>query len=139
MNKLLLLLFSLMLSFNSYGVWKIIGSGVSGDQYYIDNHRYTANDYKVVYSVAIDSSNPIKNRYMSMTKIIQGDCGEGQTKDLKVTLYKQPMKWIDGSMKLVGEGVSQSISNKWYYPSRGDLYLHMLNRVCNYVYANKYN
>ena len=113
--------------------------GVSGDEYYLDEPRFKAYDYNVFYQVAINSSKPSKNGYMSMTKYIQGDCGEDRTKDLGLFLYKKPMRWVDGSMRHVGEGVRQSISDKWHYPSRGNLYLHILNRVCHFVYANKYN
>ncbi|SVC22094.1 uncharacterized protein METZ01_LOCUS274948, partial [marine metagenome] len=36
MKKLLILLFSLMLSFNSYGEWMKVTENVDDDSYYID-------------------------------------------------------------------------------------------------------
>jgi hypothetical protein len=36
MKKLLVLLFSIIISFNSYGEWKYITSNTLGDYYYVD-------------------------------------------------------------------------------------------------------
>ena len=36
MKKLLILLFSILISFNSYGEWEEVAEGMNGDIYYLD-------------------------------------------------------------------------------------------------------
>ena len=126
MKKLTILLFSVLISFSSYGEWIGLSSSKSGTQYYIDNSRIKEHNGYVYWW---DLGNYLKlDKHGDMSAIMyqQGDCEISRVKHLTAFFYKLPM----------GEGgvVKQEITNKeWIYPppkSRGE---YFLNYASNYV------
>jgi hypothetical protein len=92
MKKLLLLLFSLMLSFSSYGEWSFIGEDDDGESsYYIDLETLRKIDGYVYYWNLVDFDMPDEFGNMSGVTYAQGDCGITRAKILTAVSYKKPM------------------------------------------------
>ena len=125
MKRLLILLFSILISFNSYGEWEEIAKGSSGSTFYIDSD--TIKEYKgdVYYWDLTDFLKPNNLGEMSIKEYHQGDCGMNRYKTLSQIWYKQPM----------GRGSSESYNppDEWSYPSPRTPGLIILNYVCDYV------
>jgi hypothetical protein len=91
MKKLLILLFSLLISFNSYGEWEKLGKNVSGDTFYIDTDTIKEHNGYVYWWVLNDYLKPNEYGDMSGKTYVQGDCGVNRYKWLSIIYYKQPM------------------------------------------------
>ena len=127
MKKLLLLLFSLILSFNSYGEWTKTNEGLDGGSYYIDFQTVNKldNGYVVFWSMAdVDVNN---NGNMSSKIYFQGDCNLSRMKILSMIQYKEPMG--------LGESQSESESEVelagWEYLPPDSIGLDILETVCS--------
>ena len=125
MKKLLILLFSILISFNSYGEWKELGKDVDGDTYYIDTDTIKEHKEYVYYWVLSDYLKPLGGRYMSSKVYYQGDCGVNRLKYLSVIFYEQPMGG--------GSGETNNPPDEWKYPSPDSIVGGMLKYVCDYV------
>jgi len=125
MKKLLVLLFSILISFNSYGDWKYIHDNVDGDSQFIDMDRIKENGGYVYYWALIDYLKPTEYGHMSTKMYVQGDCGVHRIKYLSFTHSKQPM----------GEGgeTNNPPNPEWIYPSPGGGASYKLDSVCDYV------
>ena len=91
MKKLLVLLFSLLLSFNSYGEWAWTTVDVNGDKHYIDvnNIEEDTNGY-LYYWEMINYTNPT-DKHLSIATYRVADCDLYRTKDLTFNGYTQEM------------------------------------------------
>lgn len=90
MKKLLLLLFSLLLSFNSYADWTYVGEDSSSDIIFMDLD--TVKDSNgFVYWWYLAEYNELNNGYMSQKVYIQGDCGIPRIKTLSNYFYNKAM------------------------------------------------
>ena len=121
MKKILTLLFSLLISFNTYGEWKEYSKGGYVDTSSIKFH----NDY-VYYWRMDDYDEPDKWGDMSSQIYSQGDCNLNRIKTLSYVFYKEGM----------GQGLSEqedSVVKDWKYPAPGTYSNEALNYVCNYV------
>tara|TARA_B100000787_G_scaffold78884_1_gene58061 strand:+ start:28 stop:396 length:369 start_codon:yes stop_codon:yes gene_type:complete len=121
MKKLLALLFSILVSFNSYGEWKEYSIGGYVETSSIKLH----NDY-VYYWRMDDYGEPDKWGDMSSQAYSQGDCNLNRIKTLSYVFYKEGM----------GQGLSEqeeSVVKDWKYPAPGTYSSQALNYVCNYV------
>ena len=127
MKKLLLLLFSLILSFNSYGEWTKTSEDIDGASFYIDFETVNKldNGYVVFWMMADVDLN--KDGYMSSKTYWQGDCNLSRMKALSLIQYKEPM----------GLGESQSASESevelagWEYLPPDSIGLDILETVCS--------
>ena len=91
MKKLRILLFSLLISFNSYGEWKEIITSTKGDTYYIDKDSiYESNGYYYYWELD-DMKNALSNGSMSAKLLVQVDCGLKRYGTLTYVYYKQQM------------------------------------------------
>ncbi len=130
MKKLLTLLFSILISFNSYGEWikvtKSISGSAKGDTYYVDIDTIKENDGYVYFWVLQDKLKPDKWGDMSVKALIQGDCRLNRDKTLSYIFYKQPMG--------EGENETSTPSNpEWGYSKPNSVGEMGLNYVCDYV------
>ena len=130
MKKLLLLLFSILISFNSYGEWTKVNMDVVFDSYYIDFATVKKIDGYVVWWEMRDKVEPDVEGYMSVMGYFKGDCESTRTKFLSVLAY-------EGSM---GEGDSLDISGGifsleemlgWRYPPPTSVDYDNLDIVCS--------
>lgn len=91
MKKLLLLLFSLIFSFNSYGQWVWTTIDVNADKHYIDvNNIEVDTDGYFYYWEMINYTNPT-DKYLSIATYRVADCDLYRTKDLTFNGYTQEM------------------------------------------------
>ena len=125
MKKLLILLFSLLISFNSYGEWTKIGTNTIGNTYYLDIDLIKENNEDVYFWMLTDYLKPYDG-YMSDKVYMQTNCGVLRYKPLIGTFYKQPM----------GVGEKQEYPpppEEWEYPSTESGAYSLISVVCNYV------
>ena len=126
MKKLLIPLFSILISFNSYGEWKELGMNVAGDTFYIDKDIIKEHNRYVYWWVLKDYLKPDEYGTLSEKTYVQGDCGVNRYKWLSLIYYKQPM----------GEGSAETLSplpEEWEYPPPESTGGFLLKYVCDYV------
>jgi len=126
MKKLLVLLFSILISFNSYGEWTKVVENTSGDTSYIDTDTIKNHGGYVYFWEMTDYLKPSDNGTLSGKMYKQGDCGMVRFKDLSFSYYKQPM----------GRGSGRTLTppDTWDYPSPGTVSIFILDYACDYVY-----
>ena len=126
MKKILVLLFSILVSINSYGDWKWIGDNVNSDNYYIDFEKIKKVDGYKYYWFLTDLLKPDKDGDFSYVSYVQGDCKLSRYMYLSEFYYKQPM----------GEGkvTTNTFENpKWSYPPPDSMNEYLLEQVCDSV------
>ena len=130
MKKLLIFLFSILISFNSYGEWKEIGENINGTIYYIEMDKIKEHDGYVYWWYLSNFLKPIDSvemvGMMSQKIYLQGDCEITRFKMLSIISYNQPMG--------EGEFHSSSLPNpEWNYAVPESTSEIMLDYVCDYV------
>ena len=90
MKKLLILLFSIMISFNSLGEWVLSNDNDGGD-YYIDFDSLQIADDSLYIWTMRDMLRPNEYGTLSMVAYSQEDCIMLRSKTLKVLFYNQNM------------------------------------------------
>jgi hypothetical protein len=96
MKKLLLLLFSLLLSFNSYGEWTKVAENDDGDYYFVDFDKVKYVDGNVYWWMMYDAVESYyyvdeDEPYFSEQSYNQGDCQINRFKVLSTSYYSKPM------------------------------------------------
>ena len=116
MKKLLLLLFPLILSFNSYGEWTLFGEDESNESnYFIDLESVKKQDKYIYWWMLVDFFLPLEDELdvyegdMSAKSFVQGDCELNRTKFLSLYTFKKPMGEEASSMDLA------ETNPKWDY------------------------
>ena len=128
MKKLLILLFSILISFNSYGEWTEMGLNSYGDSHYIDSDRIKEKGGYVYFWAMTDYLKPDEYGTLSNEMYFQGDCGVKRFKVLSFIFYTQPMGNGEGE-----SGVPVSENADWDYVSPGSIIGDALNLICDYV------
>jgi len=124
MKKLLILLFSLLISFNSYGQWKYIVKNSEGSAYYIELDTIKEFDGHVYFWHMADYLKPTEGM-MSSQVYTQVNCGIWRYKHLSFVGFEQPMgKGKIGTM---------TVPEKWDYVSPGSSFADMVYYLCAYV------
>jgi hypothetical protein len=126
MKKLLTLLFTVLISINSYGEWvKVSVGAISGNTSYIEVDKIREQNSYVYFWTLQDFLKPNDWGDMSIKAYWQGDCGLGRTKTLSRIFYPQPM----------GEGVSESNNSplEWEYHAPDSVGDGILDYACNLV------
>ena len=123
MKKLLLLLFSLMLSFNSYGEWTLIHTDDDFETVYIDLNTIKKHN-EFIYWWAM-----FEDEGMSVKTYLQGDCGITRLKNLTMLSYNQPMG--------KGEADTRTFDNpEWSYQPPDSVAGFLLDTSCRLVEAS---
>ena len=125
MKKLLILLFSLIISVNSYGEWFKVGESNTGYVAYFEMDTIKENGGYIYYWVMLDYLIPTEVGNMSASRYLQGECGVGRVKTLSMIFYKQPMG--------KGKGETYNPPPEWDYPAPGSVFGVTTNYVCNYL------
>ena len=126
MKKLLAFLFSIFISFNSYGGWEFFAEHNNGTKLYLNKDTIREHDGYVYYWILGDYLVPPVDPYMSTTFYVQGDCGTMRHKDLTFIHHHQPM----------GNGESDRDTEYkpiWEYATPDSLNYDFLDYVCDYV------
>ena len=100
MKKLLLLLFSVLISFSSYGDWEEVAENTKGDTYYMDFDKIKEHQGYVYFWFLIENVKPrewtdiygdIPWLFKSESSYLQVDCGINRYKELSSTGYTKSM------------------------------------------------
>ncbi len=126
MKKLTVLLFSILISFSSYGEWTKVTEDNIGNTHYLETNTIKEHGGYVYYWDLIDYLKPGIHGAMSYKMYWQGDCGVNRYKDLSGIVYKQPMGGGSG-------GTYNPPNPEWRYPSLDSVGGIKLKYVCNYV------
>ena len=126
MKKLLALLFSILISLNSYGELKNIANNVNGDSFYVYNDTINKHNGYVYYWSLIDFITPNSFGERSAKGYYQADCGLNRKKLLSGMWYEQPM----GAGKFVTENYDNP---KWDYSPPGSAIESVVEYVCEYI------
>jgi len=90
MKKLLILLFSILISFNSFGEWLLLGED-SGSKFYYEVDTIQTSSGYIYYWDLVSFSEPFAGKYISATRYKQGDCGVFRDKILTGFVFTEPM------------------------------------------------
>ena len=125
MKKLLIPIFSIMISLNSYGEWIKFGNSIEGSTAYIEIDTIKESNGYVYYWVMLNYSERTEYGDMSGSRYLQSDCAVGGVKTLSIVFHKKPM----------GEGDSETYNPppEWEYPRPGTIFSATTNYVCDYV------
>ena len=128
MKKLLVLLFSLLISFNSYGEWTQLAEGVDGDKYFINIDTIKENNGSVYYWVLKDHSESSSSGDLSTSLYVEGDCNINRYRILSFVFYTDSMgKGQQDHQKPLEE------NGDWQYPSPSSISHKLLMYSCNFV------
>ena len=125
MKKLLVLLFSILISFNSYGEWEFLDENIDSVSFYIDKSKIKKHNGYLYFWVMQDNLIPTKTGTLSNKVYYQGDCDINRIKYLSYILYKQPM----------GEGQGNTLQGdtEWTYPNPNGMLAYILDYMCDYA------
>jgi hypothetical protein len=122
MKQIPILLFSLLISINSYGAWEFHSSSLEGDKFYI--YLDLKQDNKFVYFWYLKSYlMPNKFGDMSAKVKIKGDCSKNRLKYLSYVWYSEPMG--------KGKGERSNEESKWEYPTPESTGFDLLKVACS--------
>ncbi len=132
MKKLTVLLFSILISFSTYGEWTKVVEDTDGDTFYIETSTIKERNGYVYYweladtGTGADPNTSLEESYQSGKAYNQGDCQINRYKVLLINLYKKPM----------GEGKKEKVirgQDVWEYPEPNNVRTTLLSYACNYV------
>jgi len=127
MKKLLLLLFSLMLSFNSYGEWVYINKNQdTGTSFYIETFTIEVDDGTVLWWDLNNYPEPQENGMLSSALKRAGDCNNKVFVNLG-------FKWFKNRMATGKNSGTFKPEHDWTKPVSGSIEEMMLNFACDYV------
>ena len=143
MKKLLILLFSLLISFNSfglqqvlipelnlYGEWTKFYSEEEGEVF-IQKDIITKKDGSVYWWTLGNLNQPDdENGMMSFTIYHQGDCNLDRTKVINVVFYEKPMGMGTSNQYLQDDEYVSS--NEWEYTTPETITSDLLDYVCEH-------
>ena len=126
MKKLLVLLFSILISFNSYGEWSEVSKSVNGSVTYVDFERIRKKGGFVYYWSLRNYGKLSPYGDLSSKVYIQVDCELFRYKYLSDSYYKELMG------KGEKTGGSNEPDNEWNYPPPGSVQEYVLELVCDW-------
>ena len=130
MKKLLLLLISLLLSFNSYGDWTKTSEDTDGDSFYIDFQTIKKLDNgNVIFWGMVDNLEG-NDGFMSSKMFWEGDCNLSRMKVLSLIQYEEPMG-VGESESLGGGIVELDDIMSWQYLPPDSIGYMNLEEVCS--------
>ena len=129
MKKLLALLFSILISFNSYGEWTLITTTDRGDSYFVDLETIKKQKEYVYFWELLDMAIPLMDIAYSSKSYIVTDCNLNlfRYKYLRDIFYSEPM--------LKGSIVSSSDipDTEWRYVGPESVGGIELKSVCDFA------
>jgi hypothetical protein len=126
MKKLTILLFSILISFSSYGEWTLVTGNKDGStKFYIDTDTIREYNSYVYYCELGDSTKP-KGSSLSAKFYNELDCGVRRVRTLSYTFYRESM-----GIDKINEVVKGN--PEWKYPQPRTIDEYLLDYACNYV------
>ena len=128
MKKLLILLFSILISFNSYGEWTLISTGnVDNSKFYVDTETIKERDSFLYVWELDDHSLPLSDTsVLSLIALREIDCTEMKMRSVVIHYYEKNMG--EGEIYLTDESPVKT----WIYPPPGSNFYHIINYSCGY-------
>ena len=126
MKKLLIFLFSILISFNSYGEWELIGGDVNGNDVYIDKDTIKEHGGHVYAWTMRNYLEPSPEGVLSTKLYRKVDCYVNREMILSFVAYDQSM----GIGKTL---VTYTPPKEWDYPSPGTTGAYSLKYICGYA------
>jgi len=124
MKKIFILLFSIILSFNSYGEWVGFVTDANKNIHYLDFEEMTETDGYIYYWEMTNYANPT-DRFLSIATYHKADCGSYRYKDITFNGYTQEMAQGEP------ETMDLTILDKdWTSPVSGSVADYSLNLAC---------
>ena len=129
MKKLLVLLFSLLISFNSYGEWTEVVSGDGVNFYYVDNESIIKNGRYIYYWELHDYGESLSEELIVMSAKVykEVDCQMKKFKVLSDYYYSNQM----GNGDLVHQ--SNVADTEWTYTAPGNIDETLITFSCEYI------
>ena len=130
MKKILILLFSLLISFNSYGDWVNVASDVDNvDFYYVDNESIIKNGRYLYYWELHDYGKSLSKTEVLMSAKVykEVDCQMKKYKVLSDYYYSNQM----GNGNLVHQ--SDEADTEWTYTAPGNIDEMLITFSCEYI------
>ena len=132
MKKLLLLLFSILISFNSWGEWTLYDVDINdGTAFYIEKNTIKKDSGYVYYWELIDFWEPISftEDMMSVKIQRQVNCNNMRHRNLSISFYKKQMA--------MGQARDYTPSMDWFSSPPDSIANRIINFACSY--ASKLN
>ncbi len=126
MKKLLILLFSILISFNSYGEWTEVSETVHGSITYVDFERIRKKGGFVYYWALTNYGKRTTYGDLSSKVYYQVDCELFRYMYLSDSYYKESMG------KGEKTGGSNEPDKEWSYPPPGSAQEYILESVCSW-------
>jgi hypothetical protein len=123
MKKLLILLFSILISLNTYGNWEFHSSSLEGDTFHIHSNSIKQDNGYVYFWYLKSYLMPNKFGDFSSKVYVQGDCSNNRLKYLTYVWYKQPMG--------KGLGERSDLQSDWEFPTSESVGIDLLYEVCS--------
>ena len=128
MKKLTILLFSILISFNSYGEWTKSTADSSGETTYINISSIKKQDGYSYWWTLADYPKPDSYGDMSSERYLQVDCALIRYKVLSWSFYKKNMG--TGSFEIVP---TSSIPTEWQYSRPNSVMADAIELGCSYT------
>ena len=126
MKKLLVLLFSILISINSYGEWTFITTNDRGDNYFVDLETIKKQKEYVYFWELLDMAIPLMDIAYSSKSYIVTDCNLNY-KYLRDIYYSEPM--LKGSII----DSSDIPDTEWRYVGPESVFALELKSVCDFA------
>ena len=127
MKKLILLLFSILISFNSCAEWIEISYNDKGDYFYVDVNSIKEHNGYVYWWELGDLKNHLINKYQSTKVYNQGDCSISRYKVLDFNVYEQHM-----GKGMIADSFTPE-NPEWEYNMPGSSGIQIMDYVCDYI------
>ena len=128
MKKLLILLFSILISFNSFGEWMLIStSNVDNSKFYVDTETIKERDSFLYVWELDDYSLPLSDTsVLSVISLKEIDCTAMKMRNVVIHYYEKNMG--KGEIYLTDESPAKT----WTYPPPGSNFYYIINYSCEY-------
>ena len=123
MKKIVVLILSILISFNSYGAWNFNSSSLEGDTFYLHDDSIKLENGYIYFWYLKNYLMPNKFGDMSSKVYVKGDCSKNRIKYLSYVWYPLPM----GN----GQGEISNKESEWEYPTPTSNGIDLLNEACN--------
>ena len=126
MKKILILLFSILISFNSFGEWTKVYTTTDSD-YYMDFETFKIREGYINYWQLIDLSMPMDDGNI-LSAVVRNkiDCSSEGMKSNPILYYSKEMG--NGDLVMSSEVEPPS----WSYPPPGSAYYALIGVACDY-------
>ena len=119
-----MLLFSVMISFNSYGEWSLVVTSTDKAEYYIDFDRVSNKNGYVYYWNLVNYPNVREDSQASSTRLYQVDCNPPY-KERRLAYYFYYSAMGNGPVS-----TEQILTLDWVYAPPGSVREIMLEEIC---------